>query len=1019
MTLAGTRAVLWAIAAVLFFCTPAHRLAAQDLVSGTVLDAVTGRPLDNAFVGAAGTRARTMTDAQGRFRLTVPPGELRIVVTRLGYKPATVTAPAGTGQVTVSLSAAAVALDEVVVTGTAGAQLARALGHDVGKVQLGDEVELGPAADLSGLLKGRVPGFRAMQTGGEIGAGGNTRIRGVRSVSLPATPLVYVDGIRVNNSDREPGVGFANARKPSRLNDLNPDEIESIEIIKGPAAATLYGTEASNGVLQVITKKGRQGRTGVTLHVKEGASWLPNPFELFPPTYYRNAAGEIVEFNVLKNDCAEYGNCNWFRTGQAQSYGAELRGGSEAVQYYFSGDWDRDEGAVPYNWKNKLSGRANLTFVPNERLTADFSLGGVRSKAQSASTQQPVTTAILWACPAPGCARGDTNATSRIDGPFRGYIAYLPEIYEQDVEGFEDVDRTIFSVSARYRPLGWLDHRLTVGGDFGLTKTSQLFRATGRLGNAFSSGRRDVWHVRTTFVNVDYGGTATARPRPELSLATSVGIQFYRKRQESAGARADRFPVRFLETLSAGSMRVAEETLVENKTVGAYLQQQIGWKGRLFVTGAVRGDDNSAFGRQFDFVVYPKLSASWVLTDEPVFARLPFLNTLRLRAAWGKAGQQPDVFAALRTYDPSSGAGGAATLTPATIGNPGLKPEVSRELELGFDAGFLQQRIGLGLTYFDQRTQDAIVSVPALPSLGFPGNQYRNLGSVSNKGFEASLHARALQTANVDVAVTLSLSHNSNRVVDIGGLAPLIQEAGLGQYHVPGFPVAGIFLPRVVSADIDRSGSRPVATNVMCESGPRVPNTNFSRGGGPPVPCAEAPFVYWGQPVPTREGSLGVTVTLFRTLQLHGLVDYVAGNRLISGDIGAVHGFFLNSREMVERDDPILLGYEAIRSPRYGLPGLWQAGIIDGGFAKLRTLSASYTLSHRLASRIGASRAIVTLAFENVATLWVAQRESFGHRQMDPEVRWQAGGTTQGLTAYHQEGWPSLKRFITSFRVTF
>ncbi|MBI2072874.1 MAG: TonB-dependent receptor [Gemmatimonadetes bacterium] len=589
--IAGAAGLLFALAG---------RAGAQQVVSGTVTDAATRRPLDNAVLAIQGTRVRTTTDEQGQFRFTVPSGHVTVVVTRVGYQPVTATMQAGSTNVTVAMSAAAVSLDEVIVTGTPGAQQARALGNAVDKLQLATVAELAAAPSLTSLISGQAPGVRFMSVGGEIGTGGNTRIRGVRSLSQAATPLVYVDGVRVNNSDAEPGVAFRGVNKPSRMNDLNPQEIESVEIIKGPAAATLYGTEASNGVIQIITKKGRQGRPTVNLRVRQGAAWLPDPFHLFPPTYYKNSAGEIVEFNVLENDCLEYGNCSWFTTGHAQSYGSEMRGGSEAVQYYFSADWDRDEGAVPYNWKNKLSGRANLTYVPTEDLTVDFSLGGIRSRAQSGSTQQPLSTAIIWSCPAPGCERG-SGFPNAIDGPFRGYIAYLPEIYEEDVEGFENLDRTIFSVAAKHDPWPWLNHRLTVGGDFGMTKTSNLWRASGRIGSILPSGRREVWHVRSTFVNLDYGATGTVEPIANLSLATSAGVQFYRKAREDASARADVLPVKALETLSSGSIQTATEEIIENKTLGAYAQEQVSWKDRIFLTGALRrlvGRDRRALLRR-------------------------------------------------------------------------------------------------------------------------------------------------------------------------------------------------------------------------------------------------------------------------------------------------------------------------------------------------------------------------------------------------------------------------------------
>jgi hypothetical protein len=447
-----------------------------------------------------------------------------------------------------------------------------------------------------------------------------------------------------------------------------------------------------------------------------------------------------------------------------------------------------------------------------------------------------------------------------------------------------------------------------------------------------------------------------------------------------------------------------------------FAQEQISWKDRIFLTGAVRGDDNSAFGRNFDFVVYPKLSFSWVLTDEPMLADNPVLSTLKLRAAWGKAGQQPDLFAALRTYEPAVGPAGASILTPENIGNPDLEPEVGRELEVGFDASVINERLGVEFTYFDQKTTNAIIRVPTVPSEGFPGFQFQNIGAVTNKGIELVLRASVLRTNQVGLDLNFTYSTSKNEVADLGGQPPVVQDAGT-QYNVEGFPLGGIFLKRVISADIIQVpiGGNPVnlATNVMCEGGPVVPGTNFSRGGGAAVPCAEAPYVFWGQPVPEWEGSVSATLTLFRNLQLYGLVDYLGGRTLISGDIAAVHRFFLNSRAILERTDPILLGYEAL-----GGEGLWQPGTIDGGFAKLRTISASYTFPERWARRVGASRLSLTLSAQNVATLWVGQRESFGHRQMDPEVQW-FFGATEDQGAYNQEGWPQMRRFLASLRVTY
>src|SRR5690606_22001960 len=199
-----------------------------------------------------------------------------------------VTVNAGeTAQVNVQLTESAIALDELVVTGTAGGQQARALGNVVGRLSAEQVQELAPTANVSDMLSVNVPGVRIMATGGEVGAGGIQRIRGASSISLGGAPLVYVDGVRVSGGNSTPGIGTVafGRGEPSPLNDIPPENIESIEVIKGPAAATLYGTEASNGVINIITKQGAIGEPRIDVRMRQGAYWLPDPVDYFPPTY--------------------------------------------------------------------------------------------------------------------------------------------------------------------------------------------------------------------------------------------------------------------------------------------------------------------------------------------------------------------------------------------------------------------------------------------------------------------------------------------------------------------------------------------------------------------------------------------------------------------------------------------------------------------------------------------------------------------------------------------------------------
>src|SRR5690606_15632558 len=217
--------------------------------------------------------------------------------------------------------------------------------------------------------------------------------------------------------------------------------------------------------------------------------------------------------------------------------------------------------------------------------------------------------------------------------------------------------------------------------------------AGGKLGMTNPSGLRDVGNTRSTYMSADYGASATWAASSSLSLTSSAGAQFYRRVHEATLSRGTQFPLEALETVSSAAVRTSDEEFWENRSFGLYLQEEIGWENRLFLTGALRGDDNSAFGENFSFVVYPKISASWVVSEEPFMENLGWLNTFRLRGAWGRAGTQPDVFDAVRTYEPVTGFEGTPSIIPENVGNPDLKPEVGDEIEVGFDASFLNDRL--------------------------------------------------------------------------------------------------------------------------------------------------------------------------------------------------------------------------------------------------------------------------------------------------------------------------------------
>ncbi|MFN2399379.1 MAG: SusC/RagA family TonB-linked outer membrane protein [Gemmatimonadaceae bacterium] len=1003
--------IKWALfLATLGLLAPQTTVEAQTgSVSGVVSDSLTGRALPDALVRVEGTTLSAITNLRGQFTLVGLTGTtVRLIVTRIGHKPTTRSVAVGASDVSIQLSRIVLNLDEIIVTGQAGDTEKRALGNVVGVLDMAEAQLVTPSKGVQEALSVAVPGLQIQRASGQLGTGGVTRIRGVSSLSLSSEPIIFIDGVRADNNAGSNSIGFAGGGDtPSRINDIDPNDIESIQVLKGPSAATLYGTEASNGVIQIITKRGATGRPTWSTELRAGANWLPSPGKLYEGVYYKDSNDVVQRLNLIENDKAR-GFGSPFSTGKPVGGTVSVQGGTEAIRYFFSGSYDRDEGIVSYNWLNKLNGTANLSYFSGERFKVDLSMGYTRSRTRAASATQPMTTYLIWACPSNSC----TFPGLRPEDDGRGYLAGVtPQAFEE-IEGLDNIDRGRLGLTFKHRPNSWLNHRFTLGGDFTNDASSLYFPRGSHSGFGLPQGAKFVANARSAFITADYSATVTASLGASLGSQSSAGVQYYQKHFTQISGQGEGFPIRGVNTVSGGGTRQGFEDPnfnLENKTVGVYVQEQLSWQDRFYLIGAVRGDDNSAFGVNYDFVVYPKLSASWVLSEEAFFRQTSLLSALKLRGAWGKAGQQPNAFAAVQTYGPSVGSGGTPTVTPLNVGNPELKPEVTREVEAGLDASLLRDRLSVELTYYDKVTKDGIFSALSSPSSGFPGNKFINIGEFTNRGLELALGGAVVNRNELRVNLRGTLATNKNEISVLGQDTP-IPNTGVGQlvgaYNVAGFPMGSFFHKRIVSATLTAPGT---VTNVMCEGG-----TDFGRGDGSVVPCDEAPLIYFGSPTPTWLSALSANVS-WKRFTLAGVAELQGGHFVTDGNVGAQHVFFNNSKAAVEQTDPILVAHQV-----NGLFGA--AGIVKAGFGKIRNVSVTYDVPGSWAGRLGASRASVTFTGANLGTFWRAQDRKFGARAQDPEVRFNSSnwyGDPNLTNGYSQESWPQFRRFLTTIRLSF
>lgn len=954
---------------------------AEIRVSGTVVDEATGRPLEGARVSVVGTDRVALTARGGGFSLRVgsdPAVSLRIQA--VGYRAAErALEGAATDDLVLPLAPIPYTLAEIVSTAT-GDRSRLELGNAVSRLAVPELVRSASITTVQDLLTARSAGLTVLTDNGILGAGGRIRVRGQSSASLSNDPLIYVDGIRIEGSAPAlfgtPGVGGA---RPSFLNHLDPSEIESIEVVKGPSAATLYGTRAANGVIRIVTRRGTPGPARWAATVEQGFTRDPGRY---PDAWYsaghdvasgqarvclpyQQARGDCLIDRVYRRNLMEEPAYTLLKTGYRQLYGAQVSGGSAAARYFVSTELERQSGTlkmpdqqadflrrergtarIPDDqldpsglWKLNL--RGNLTVGLGSRADLAVSTGYVAGTTRFApggdAVNNPLVSAVIG-------ASADPNAPS----PY-GFVPPNQGLARRLRRG---TDRLINSIQARWRPTGWIEARATAGLDYTVS-TDQVDNAPGEgcvICELDRLGLRAIDRYIGRKYSVDVGISATTDLGPSVRSRTSIGAQYNRDHLFATFDRASIFPPGG-GTIDAGTIRTSGEATTIGATLGTFLEEHLGFGQRLFLTGAIRIDRNSAFGNGFRSALYPKLAVSWVAREN---ADGPGLNTVRLRGAFGASGLEPPANAAIAYYSPIAGTVGGADVPAVTVGgvgNPRLRPERSNELEVGIDAELLGHRASVEATYYYKRTSDALINRNLPPSLAATATRMENLGTVTNQGIELALRLRPIERRSLQWDVEIQASANRNRLVDLAEVPPI---RGFGFGQVPGYPLYGFWFPRLESFD-DRDGDGIITPDEVVVSD-----------------TAE----YAGSSIPTRTVSLSSAVALPAwRLRLGWLMDYQGGR------VGHnVEQLFRCSYLQICREinDPTASLEEQARAVAGAAArGAW---VEDASFVKLREVSIALELPRRWARALRSRTATVALTGRNLGLI------DFGWSSWDPEL---------------------------------
>lgn len=992
---------------------PLGAQSTQGSITGRVTDAATGQPIAAAQVNVVNTTIGALTNDKGQYIIRgVQPGTQVVRALRVGYAEQRGTVMMGAGQ-TVTLDLAmkgvAITLNPVVTTAT-GEQRRVEVGNSIANVNAAQIVATKAVENMADLLTARAPGVQVIP-GTQIGAGSRIRIRGTSSLSLSNDPIYIIDGVRVEGSTGSNSISVGGTN-PSRINDINPEEIESIEVVRGPSAATLYGTAAANGVIVITTKHGVAGAPRFTYTTEQGANVDQNSY----PTAYRGwtkgstasnttqcflsarSAGTCAQDSVTSFNLYNDPETTPTGVGYRQLHSLQVGGGSEALRYFLHGEWENNDGVLKVpEFDQRYLAATGQSLLPSQRNPSHLDRISTRGNFNIAlSPKANVAVNAGYTSQDTRLPTSDDSGTDGLAGntyggpgfkynltpsgdTLFGYRQFTPrDVYQQVTD--QAISRMITSANANYQPFSWLSAR----GDFGLDYINRLDTQLCRFGQCPNNGDNRLGFKRDNRTNfytytTNASATATHQLTELLQSNSTLGVQFTRSifdanyttgTQLSPGAT----------TVTSGAVVQASEGTSETRTLGAFLEEHLAFRDRLFVTAGVRSDRNSAFGANFKTVFYPKVAVSWVASDESFFPKFSWLNQLRLRTAYGASGVQPGTIDAVPYYSSSAivnESGDHPAVVFSALGNSNLKPERSTELELGVDGTFWNSRLSTEFTYYNKSSKDALISRGLPPSIGTGATaRLENLGEVSNKGWEALITAQLIQRDAFGWDVTLNGSSNTNKIVSLGGLPPFGTST---QQERVGYPLYG-WWAKTLSSYSDANNDGIITLNEIT-----VTDT----------------ATYIGNPLPKYEVSFNTGVDFWRRrFRLGAQIDYKGGFKTYNNTERIRCASRLNCSGLINPGSSLFEQARTVMVRESSAKSV--AGFIeDGDFIRFRELNLTFTAPEQWAARyIRGHSLAATLAARNLGVLWTK------YTGVDPEA-FGATGTGNAASEFQSFAPPS------------
>ena len=945
-------------------------LQAQVSITGKVTGK-NGEALPGISVVVRNQGVGTTTDGSGNYAFTadLPAGSYVIDFSGSGYKGSSATVNVASGvanyKADARLETDALGLEEVVVTGTSLGTTKKQLGNYIATVK-GDALTRSGSPNVLAALQGKTPGAQIIQNTGDPGGSMSVRLRGVSTISSSSEPLYIIDGTIVSNSARrvtntQSDYGGFISPAPNRLVDINPADIERIEVLNGAAAAAIYGSRANSGVVQIFTKRGSSGAPVVSVstnvmvsQLRKGVGYNTAPTKFGGPTDGPTAQTQDILTPALTNTTPVTRYDYWdyiFRQGIGTDNNVSIRGGKDKTKYFASASYLYNQGIIKNTDFKRFSFRVNLDQELTKWASLNVGMNYINSRANEKpdgnSFYSPINSVTIignfhdiW--------KRDGNGNLLAVGE-RGRVNPVSVI--EDIQQAQETNRIITSFGLKLKPFKDFTVDYTMGID-NLSQNGQTYippyaynASPGFWGGGLTldptlNGYASTGNNQQFLINHEINGTLNKRITDKIVSTTQVGysLQYERGLYSMLQGRGMAPLVQTVQ--GASTVLPGSDDRSEISISGAYLQQNFKINNKLFLTGAVRFDGSSVFGAEQRNQTYFKLSGSYVLSDEGFWKNSvgSWWDYLKIRAAYGESGNLTGIgaYSRFNIYQASPMVGRTALISPGQLANENVKPETQKELEIGADMSFVGGRVNLTVNWYDKKVEDLLISRFINPTQGYT-SLLGNVGSLSNKGFEVALGLVPVQTKDFSWNVDVIYNRNKNRVVNT--------PQGLIQYNLPAGAVSllpgygvGVFYGFFFARDANGNEIKNASGIPLQERGTQnSPSTFTPARDANGLPTGTPLRRVIGDPNPDWTGTLTNTLN-YKRLQFRMQLDAVQGNEVFNADFRTRQGVG-NGKEFAEKEHlgQIPRGYI---STIYAIEE-WR--IDDGSFVKLRELSLGYS----------------------------------------------------------------------------